>query len=316
MKFVSFSTTAIPKPRVGIVQGNEVLDVDLAARALRMITADQMLTFIANYQEARQDVQEILNRVAGRRFSEVKTFSAIGAVHELSEVQLAAPIPRPHKNIMCLGLNYAEHARESAEARGRQASLPEDPVIFTKAPTTVNGPYSNIVIDPTVSEEIDWEAELAVIIGKGGKNIREEDALSHVFGYTILNDVTARDLQSRHKQYFKGKSIDGYCPIGPWIVTPDELPDPQNLPIRLLVNGVTKQEDNTSNMIFTIPKIIAVLSLGMTLEPGDIIATGTPSGVGFARNPPEFLKAGDVMETEIEGIGMMRNNVVSVQERA
>jgi len=310
MKFVSFSTTAIPKPRVGIVQDNEVLDVDLAARALRMITPEQMLAFITDYQAARQDIQEILNRVAGRRFSEVKIFNAIGAVDPLSEVQLAAPIPRPHKNIMCLGLNYAEHARESAEARGRQASLPEDPVIFTKAPTTVNGPYGNIVIDPTVSQEIDWEAELAVIIGKGGKNIREEEALSHVFGYTILNDVTARDLQSRHKQYFKGKSIDGYCPMGPWIVTPDELPDPQNLSIRLRVNGVSKQEDNTSNMIFTIPKIIAVLSLGMTLEPGDIISTGTPSGVGMGQRPPAFLKPGDVYEVSIEGIGSIRNRFV------
>ena len=151
-----------------------------------------------------------------------------------------------------------------------------------------------------------------MIIGKGGKNIREEDALAHVFGYTVLNDVTARDLQSRHKQFFKGKSVDGYCPMGPWIVTADEIADPQQLHLCLRVNGVTKQDGNTSQMVFSVSRIIADLSLGMTLEPGDIIATGTPSGVGFARNPPEYLKAGDVMETEIAGIGMLRNAVVRV----
>jgi 2-keto-4-pentenoate hydratase/2-oxohepta-3-ene-1,7-dioic acid hydratase in catechol pathway len=241
----------------------------------------------------------------------VKTFSDVGAVRALSEVQLAAPIPRPCKNIVCLGLNYADHAKESAEARGRQATILEDPLFFTKAPTTVNGPYGTIVIDPAVSTQIDWEVELAVIIGKAGKNIREEDALSHVFGYTVLNDVSARDLQSRHKQFFKGKSLDGYCPMGPWIVTADEIPDPQQLTVRLRVNGVTKQESNTSLMLFSVRAIIAILSQGLTLESGDIIATGTPSGVGFARNPPEFLKAGDIMETEIEGIGTMRNTVVN-----
>ena len=167
------------------------------------------------------------------------------------------------------------------------------------------------MIDPAVSEEIDWEVELGVILGKGGKNIREEDAYAHVFGYCVLNDVTARDLQDRHRQYFRGKSLDGYCPMGPWIVTADEIADPQNLNLRLLVNGVSKQESNTSMMIFSIPKIIAVLSNGMTLEPGDIIATGTPSGVGFARNPPEFLKPGDVVEAEVQDIGTLRNPVVS-----
>jgi 2-keto-4-pentenoate hydratase/2-oxohepta-3-ene-1,7-dioic acid hydratase in catechol pathway len=313
MRFVSFSTTSIPLPHLGIVQNNEVLDVDLASQALTFIGPDQMLDLLEHYGERKPILQAIFNRVAGRRFSEVKIFSAVGAVQTLSEVQLAAPIPRPRKNIMCLGLNYADHAKESAEARGREVSLPEYPVIFTKAPTTVNGPYGNIVIDPAVSEQVDWEAELAVIIGRTGKNIREEEALDYVFGYTVLNDVTARDLQAQHKQYFKGKSIDGYCPMGPWIVTADEIPDPHQLPIRLRVNGVTKQEGNTNMMIFSIPRTIAVLSIGMTLEPGDIIATGTPSGVGFARNPPEFLQPGDVVETEIEGIGILRNTVVSLQ---
>ncbi len=312
MKYVSFSIPDIPKPHLGIVQGDEVLDVDLASHALTLLGPDSMQQLIEHYEQGQAVLHTIQDRVAGRPFSEVKLFSSIGAVHMLNEVTLAAPIPYPRKNIMCLGLNYADHAKESNEARGRESSLPEYPVIFTKAPTTVNGPYSEIVIDPAVSEQIDWEAELAVIIGKTGKNIREEDALDYVFGYTVLNDVTARDLQNRHKQFFKGKSIDGYCPMGPWIITSDEVADPQNLPICLRVNGVTKQDANTSMMIFTVRQTIATLSFGMTLEPGDIIATGTPSGVGFARKPPEFLKDGDVLETAIEGIGTLRNTITRV----
>jgi 2-keto-4-pentenoate hydratase/2-oxohepta-3-ene-1,7-dioic acid hydratase in catechol pathway len=309
MKFVSFSTAALPRPHLGLFQHDEILDVDIAAQALTIIGPDQMLDLIDNYDTWKSLLQSIMDKAAGRPFSQVKTFASIGAVHALDEVELAAPIPRPRKNIMCLGLNYAEHARESAQASGRSAALPDHAVIFTKAPTTVNGPFGDIVIDPSVSEEVDWEAELAVIIGKTGKNIREEEAMQYIFGYTVLNDVSARDLQRQHRQYFKGKSIDGYCPMGPWIVTADEIADPQQLQVRLLVNGVIKQEASTSMMIFSIRQIIATLSLGMTLEAGDIISTGTPSGVGFARNPPEFLKAGDIMETEIEGIGTMRNRV-------
>lgn len=227
----------------------------------------------------------------------------------LGTVTFLAPIPKPQRNIVCLGLNYAEHAKESAEARGREYTQHQHPVFFTKATHTINRHEGAIPFDAAVSEQIDWEAELGVILGRAGKNIPIEQAYDHVFGYTCINDVSARDLQANHSQFFKGKSLDGACPIGPWIVTADEIPDPHQLHIACRVNGVTKQDSNTENMIFRIPDIIAILSRGMTVEAGDIIATGTPSGVGFARKPPEFLKPGDVVEVEIEKIGVLRNRV-------
>src|SRR5579859_185974 len=248
MKLASFSTSNLPQARLGLVQQDEIVDVDLAARALDLQPYEHMQGLLDHYEQGLAVLQAITRKAAGRRLRDVKTFSATGAAYALSQVELDAPIPRPRKNVMCLGLNYAEHARESAEARGRQPAILKAPLFFTKAPTTINKPYGTLIIDPAVSTQIDWEAELAVIIGKPGKNIREEDALSHVFGYSVLNDVTARDLQSRHKQFFKGKSIDGYCPMGPWIVTADEIRNPQQLAVRLRVNGITKQEGNTSMM--------------------------------------------------------------------
>lgn len=313
MRLVSFSTEAIPQVRVGLVQKQEIVDVDLAARALNILPHEQMLDLLDHQAEGMATLRAILEKAHGRPFDEVRTFVNIGAVHDLNSVQLAAPIPHPRKNIMCMGRNYFDHAVESYQAHGQERPQGDAPVIFTKATTTVNGPYGKIVIDPGVSEKIDWEAELGVIIGKTGKNIPEDEALAYVFGYTVLNDVTARDMQDKFKQFFKGKSLDGYCPLGPWIVTADEIPDPQQLTVYLRVNGVLKQEGKTSDMIYPVKTIISLLSQGMTLEPGDIIATGTPSGVGFARNPPEFLKDGDVVETEITGIGVLRNEVITVQ---
>jgi 2-keto-4-pentenoate hydratase/2-oxohepta-3-ene-1,7-dioic acid hydratase in catechol pathway len=312
MKLVSFSTSELPTPHLGIVRDDEVLDVDLAGRALQLSVPDQMLALIENYARYKDALQTILGKATNRRFTDVKTFTDVGAAHTLSEVQLTAPIPQPRKNIMCLAVNYKEHAQETANVRGHSGETPEYPVFFTKATTTINGPYGEIIIDPAVSSEIDWEVELGVIIGKTGKNIQAENALSYVFGYTVLNDITARDLQTRHKQFFKGKSLDGSCPMGPWIITADEIADPHNLALSLRVNGQTKQNSNTSLMIFSINQSIAVLSAGMTLEAGDIIATGTPSGVGFSRTPPEFLKPGDVVEAEVEGIGTIRNRVIEL----
>jgi 2-keto-4-pentenoate hydratase/2-oxohepta-3-ene-1,7-dioic acid hydratase in catechol pathway len=227
----------------------------------------------------------------------------------LAGVEILAPIPRPRRNIMCLGWNYLDHARESARAFERAMAPHSDPVVFTKAVTTVNGPYADIPYDDQVSTQLDWEVELGVILGSGGRKIPRQDALGHVFGYTVINDISARDLQRRHKQFFLGKSLDGSCPMGPWIVTADEIPDPQRLGIRSRVNGVLKQDANTADQIFDVATTLSVLSRGMGLEPGDVIATGTPSGVGFARNPPEFLTPGDVVECEVERIGRLRNRV-------
>jgi 2-keto-4-pentenoate hydratase/2-oxohepta-3-ene-1,7-dioic acid hydratase in catechol pathway len=227
---------------------------------------------------------------------------------ELQSVTLDAPV-RPSRNVFCVGRNYLEHAREGARAAGRELKLPGVPTFFTKAPTAIAGPGDDLCLEARVSKEYDFEAELAVVIGAECKNVPEDEALHVVFGYTALNDVTARDLQREHGQWFKGKSLDSTCPIGPWIVTPDELGDPQALGITLHRNGAEKQNSNTGEMIFSVARIIAELSKGMTLLPGDIIATGTPEGVGFARTPAEFLADGDVLEIWIEKIGHLLNAV-------
>jgi 2-keto-4-pentenoate hydratase/2-oxohepta-3-ene-1,7-dioic acid hydratase in catechol pathway len=227
----------------------------------------------------------------------------------LGRVRLAAPIPRPRKNIFCVGWNYLDHFKEGEKSRREKVDLPEHPAFFTKATTTVTGPYDPIPYDPKISEKMDWEGELALVIGRRGRDIAEDSAMRYVFGYTVVNDVTARDLQRRHNQWFKGKSLDGCCPMGPWIVTAEAVPDPHDLRVTTRVNGVVKQDSSTSYFYFKLPRVIAELSLGTTLEPGDVIATGTPSGVGYARTPPEFLRPGDVLETEISGIGALRNRI-------
>ncbi|MCY7389789.1 MAG: fumarylacetoacetate hydrolase family protein [Burkholderiales bacterium] len=227
----------------------------------------------------------------------------------LNKALLKAPIPRPLKNVFCVGWNYLEHFAEGGAKMQDDGVLPTWPVFFSKAPTAVNGPYDVIPFDADVSTQLDWEVELGVIIGKGGKNIAEADAMNHVFGYTVINDVTWRDIQRRHGgQWDKGKSLDGTCPMGPCIVTADALAH-TNLHLTCRVNGVTKQDSNTKHLYFKLPRLIHDLSLGQTLEPGDIISSGTPEGVGYARTPPEFMAAGDLLETEIEGIGVMRNPI-------
>ena len=295
MKYATFSLPGDTAPRLGAVSGDDIVDVST-------LHPSAPKTLIELIQRGPEEWLRLADRV-----SDVSR----GRSHAGKDVYWHAPIPRPTKNVFCLGRNYADHVKEAAKARGQEFKLPAHPVFFTKAPTTVIGPYDDIVWDQRVTQQVDWEAELGVIIGVAGRNIRRGDAMSHVFGYTVINDVSARDLQAAHGQFFKGKSLDTFCPMGPVVVTADEYGDPQRKSVKLRVNGVEKQHGNTADMIFPIDQTIEVLSLGCTLEPGDIISTGTPEGVGLGRTPQEWLKVGDVMETEVEGIGVLRNRVVS-----
>jgi len=230
----------------------------------------------------------------------------------LDSVQLLAPIPRPRGDIIALGLNYVEHVNETSKDT-QQVDLPGRPVLFGKAAGSVAGAYDDIRVDRAVTQQVDWEVELALVIGNVGRDIPKERAYDHVFGYTIANDVSARDLQYLDaRQWYRGKSLDTFCPLGPWIVTRDELGDARDVRLELRVNGVVKQSSTTAAMLFDIPTTIADVSAGRTLHPGDVILTGTPSGVGVGRDPKEFLQHGDVVEAEIQGIGTLRNRVVEV----
>jgi 2-keto-4-pentenoate hydratase/2-oxohepta-3-ene-1,7-dioic acid hydratase in catechol pathway len=301
MRYLTFSRASDDVHRLGAQFGDRVVEVATAVRGRWPgATPDSLLALVRQGPEAWQRLPELLGD-GSRHPSE-----------PIASIRWHAPIPRPAKNVFCLGLNYLAHAQESAQARGRNAKLPTVPVFFTKAPTTVNGPFDRVPVDWSVTSEVDWEVELGVVIGTAGRNIPRAEALAHVFGYTVINDVSARDLQIGHMQWFKGKSLDGFCPCGPVVVTADEFGDPQAKRLVCRINGVTKQDANTANMIFPVDAIIESLSKGLTLEPGDLIATGTPEGVGMGRTPPEYLADGDVIETEVEGIGTLRNTLGTV----
>lgn len=292
------------RPHLGALQGERVADISAWLMEETALIDIGMTELIAMGNAGLEHIQAALY-AAGKADSMLP----------LEGLKLLAPIPRPRKNVICLGRNYAEHAAESAGAFGQAlpAETPAHPAVFTKAVTSVIGPYDDIPYDASVSTEIDWESELAIVVGRTGKKIRRGNAFDYIFGYMVLNDISARDIQRRHgNQFFMGKSLDGSCPTGPWIVTADEIEDPNNLELYALVNGVEKQRENTRAMIWDVPAIIEVVSLGMTIEPGDIIATGTPAGVGFARKPPEFLRPGDIVECGVEKIGAIRNRVREV----
>jgi 2-keto-4-pentenoate hydratase/2-oxohepta-3-ene-1,7-dioic acid hydratase in catechol pathway len=226
----------------------------------------------------------------------------------LADVQLRAPV-EPRQDLIALGLNYKTHVSETTGAT-KQAAPPKQPILFGKAATSVIGPDEEIHFDPKVTSQVDWEVELAVVIGRRGRDIAADRAIDHIFGYTVANDVSARDLQFLDGgQWYRGKSLDTFCPLGPWIITADELGDARGLRLILRVNGVTKQDASTDDLIFPIRETIASASAGRTLHPGDVILTGTPGGVGFTRTPPEFLHAGDVVEAEVARIGVLRNRV-------
>jgi 2-keto-4-pentenoate hydratase/2-oxohepta-3-ene-1,7-dioic acid hydratase in catechol pathway len=283
MKLVTFQ--AAGGPRLGVVRdGDEVVELDAPT---------SMLALIDSGQEGLARVRSAIS-------------SSRAKAHRLDQVTLLPPLPDPRGNVIAVGRNYQAHAAETAAG-----SEPGPPTIFTKAITSLAAPFGDIAIDPAISDRIDWEVELGVVTSKSGANIKRAGARAHVFGYMAFNDVTARDIQAGWGgQYFKGKSLDRSSPCGPWIVTADEISDPQSLALRLRVNGVTKQDGSTADMIYPVDAILEWVSRGMTVPAGAIIATGTPDGVGFARTPPEFLEPGDVMETEVEGVGMLRNRIV------
>jgi 2-keto-4-pentenoate hydratase/2-oxohepta-3-ene-1,7-dioic acid hydratase in catechol pathway len=296
--------------RLGVLRESEeglVIDLRELAGALGAPPPPpDLLALVDQGDEGLGHVRELLERLPAGASAPI--------ARRLGELTLLAPLDPPRGNVIAIGRTYARHAQELARLDGTEVG---PPTIFTKAITSITGPYADVAVDPGISEEIDWEIELGVVIGRSGANIRSEDALDHVFGYTVVNDVTARDMQHGWGgQWFKGKSLDASSPTGPWVVTRDEIPDPHGLQLRLRVNGDLKQDANTRDMVHPVDAIIAWTSIGMTLPAGTLIATGTAEGIGAARTPPEFLRPGDVMESEIEGIGILRNRLVAAGRTA
>ena len=287
----------------GLVLADGMLDLAAAARLVgERLDLSSVLTIIQAGEHGL---------AACRRLQAAAT-QVKAAVLPESQIERLAPLPKLVRNAFCVGRNYADHVKEGATAMNREVKLPEVPQFFTKATHALVGPGAEVRLDARLTRRLDYEVELAVVIGRGGRDITVDNAYDHIFGYTIANDVTARDLQRRHEQWFKGKSLDTTLPMGPVIVTRDEIPDPRTLELTMSINGEERQRARVSQMIFDIPTVIASLSAGLTLEPGDVIATGTPSGVGFAMTPPQYLHDGDEMLASIDKIGELRNRVVEV----
>ena len=303
MRLVTYRSTVVDAARLGVVQGDDIIDVQRFA-ALRGVELPAcMLAFIDLGPSALRVLQDLLQAAQGL-WPATCTVPAVN-------VQLLAPIPRPRKNIFGIGLNYVEHVAESSRTLDTAKDLPKQPVIFSKPPTTVVGPGEPIRHDARITQQLDWEVELAAVIGKRASRVPVDDALQYVFGYSVMIDVSARDCR-RAGQWIYSKGQDSYGPFGPCIVTADAIPDPQNLDLWLTVNGEMKQKSNTRHMLFKVSELVSDISAGITLEPGDIIATGTPEGVGAGRNPQEWLQPGDVVVACVEGIGQIRHPVVAV----
>ncbi len=287
--------------KVGIVEGEKVLDLAKAAEAAGKAVPATLRGIIEGGSKAMTAVKAVVKYAQA---------NPKGLYTALEKIKYAAPIQDVKKNVFCVGRNYKAHIEEMAKAMNRpDPNYPKVPEFFSKPPTTIVAHGDDVERHAAYTKMLDYEAELAVIIGKGGRNIPKDKALDHIFGYTIVNDVTARDAQRAHGQFFKGKSFDTFCPIGPWVVTKDEFGEPGGKKISLKVNGKIRQDSNTSDLYHGVPAIIEALSGALTLEPGDIIATGTPSGVAAGMEPPKWLKSGDTMEVEIEGIGVLRNTI-------
>jgi len=302
MRLVSYRASVEAEARLGALVGNLVLDLARFGAAKNIDLPVAMLDFIDLGPSAVTAVSGMIADAEG--------VFPLGSAAPLANVRLLAPIPRPRKNIFGIGLNYTEHVAESAKSLDTSADLPRQPVIFSKPPTSVIGPGDPILHDASITQQLDWEVELAAVIGTRGKGVAREDALAHVFGYTVCIDMSARDCR-RAGQWIYSKGQDSYCPMGPVLVTADEIPDPQTLDLWLTVNGVEKQRSNTAYMLFKVDELVADISKGITLEPGDIIATGTPAGVGAGRDPQEWLWPGDTIVACVEGIGTLRHPVVA-----
>ena len=303
MKLVTYRSHAADAGRLGVVENGLVIDVAALGAALGKPFAGTMLDFIDQGPEALAALKAALAEPR-----------PVGVSEYEENVRLLAPIPRPRKNIFGIGLNYVEHVAESAKSLDTSKDLPKEPVVFSKPPTSVIANGDPIQHNKDMTQQLDWEVELGVIIGKRATRIAKDDAMSHVFGYTVINDISARDNR-RAGQWIFSKGQDSYAPMGPAIITADAVKDPHNLNLWLKKNGEEKQNSNTKHLLFDIPTLIADLSTGITLEPGDIIATGTPAGVGAGRDPQEWMWPGDVIECGVEGIGVLRNPVIDISSK-
>lgn len=302
MKLLSYQT-ADTEPRLGFLHNNQVIDMEDFGEISNFPLPSDMLDLIDMGIEIIAELNEMVAETPENYFKEI--------AYNLEEVTLLAPIQKPRKNIIGIGLNYTEHVAESARTLDTTGKLPQKPIIFSKPPTTVTGTNTEIIKNTKLTSQLDWEVELAVVIGKHGKYVPKADALDYVFGYTVINDISARDCR-REGQWIVSKGQDTFAPMGPILVTKDEIENPHNLNLSLKVNGIEKQNSNTKFMLFNINDLIEDLSIVFTLEPGDIIATGTPAGVGAGRDPQEWLHHGDVVEASVEGIGTISNIVREV----
>lgn len=303
MKLVTYRTHVDTAARLGVIVEGQIVDLARLGATGGIALPSNMLQFI--------DLGPDAVRIANGLITAANGAFPVGCAIPTANAKLLAPIPRPRKNIFGIGLNYTEHVAESAQTLDTSPDLPRQPVIFSKPPTTVIGPGAPIEHNAKITQQLDWEVELAVIIGTKAKRVERSNALANVFGYSVIIDMSARDCR-RAGQWIYSKGQDSYAPMGPCIVTADEIPDPQTLDLTLWVNGVEKQRSNTAFMLFKVDELIADISQGITLEPGDIIASGTPAGVGAGRDPQEWVWPGDVIEAEVQNIGRLNHPVVAV----
>lgn len=302
MKLLTYQTKD-SEPRLGFLYDNLVVDMEDFGNISNFPLPDNMLDLIDLGFEVISEITDLIAETRAVDFEEISL--------PVDAVTFLAPIPKPRKNIIGIGLNYTEHVAESARSLDTSKELPQQPVIFSKPTTTVTATHTNVLLNRKLTNQLDWEVELAVVIGKKGKYVPKSDALDYVFGYTIINDISARDCR-RSGQWIVSKGQDTFAPMGPILVTKDEIEDPHNLNLSLTVNGIEKQSSNTKFMLFNINDLIEDLSTVFTLEPGDIIATGTPAGVGAGRTPQEWLQEGDVVKCTVEKIGSIENTVKEI----